>query len=121
MRIEQIFGAVAVIALLVIGAFAMTGGRTGGASAAPTAAATDGSAVLIGEAGADACTCYEQAFATAQANPDILSTAYEAGYGACRDYAGAEGGAAWSWGYSNGIEGKASKRSCRAFRAMQAG
>ena len=119
MKVEQIFGAVALLALLVVGAFAMSGGRTGGATAATTATvAASGGLVLTGDAAADTCTCYEQAFATAGVQPDIQSTAYEAGYGACRDYAGQHGGAAWSWGYANGLEGKASKKSCRAYQAM---
>ena len=122
MKVEQVFGAVAVLALLVVGAFAMTGGRPGGATAATvTVAAASTGMVLTGDAGADACTCYEQAFQTARTNPDIQSLPYEAGYGACRDYAGAHGGAAWSWGYANGVEGKASKRSCRAYQAMLRG
>ena len=122
MKVEQVFGAVALLALLLVGAFAMTGGRTGGATAATaTVSAASTGMVLTGDAGANACICYEQAFQTARANPDIQSLAYEAGYGACRDYAGAHGGAAWSWGYANGVEGKASKRSCRAYQAMLRG
>ena len=123
MKVEQIFGAVAVVALLVVGAFAMSGGRAGGATAAvaTTASVPGGALVLTGDASADTCTCYEQAFATAGAQPDLLSAAYEAGYGACREYAGRQGGAAWSWGYSNGLEGKASKRSCRTFQSMSRG
>ena len=119
MKVEQIFGAVALLALLVVGAFAMSGGRTGGATAATaTVVAASGGLVLTGDAATDTCTCYEQAFATARTQPDITSTAYEAGYGACRQYAGQHGGAAWSWGYANGLEGKASKKSCRAYQAM---
>ena len=122
MKVEQVFGAVALLALLLVGAFAMSGGRTGGATAATaTVSAASTGLVLTGDAVADTCTCYEQAFQSARANADVQSLAYEAGYGACRDYAGAHGGAAWSWGYANGAEGKASKKSCRAYQAMLKG
>ena len=118
MKVEQVFGAVAILALLVVGAFALTGG--GGAKAQSPVAAT-AALVLTGDAAQDTCTCYEEAFRRGQSGAPITGTAYEAGYGACRQYAGEHGGAAWSWGYSNGSQGLSAKRSCRAYQAMVRG
>ena len=115
MRIETVFGIIAVVALIVLGGYALKSGK--GDARAPAAQA--GPVVLASAGGLDSCTCYEQAFKAGRRDPDPTSAAYEAGYGACRESAGQMGGEAWSWGYRNGIEGKASNRSCSAFKRLQ--
>ena len=108
MRIETVFGIVAVGLLLALGAFALSSGERGG-SVVPSAAAAD-----VGAGGLDACACYEQAFAAASRNADPQRPLYEGGYLTCRESAGRPGGQAWSAGWANGAAGAASKRSCRA-------
>ena len=107
MRIETIFGAVAVLALIVLAAFALSSGQGGVQAAVPSGAAS-----AAARTGFDACTCYEQAFASAAADADHTRPAYEGGYGACREGAGRAGGEAWSAGWIAGAEGKSSKRRC---------
>ena len=105
MRIETIFGAVAVLTLIALAAFALTSGKGG------VQAATPGSAVLGSSVGADACGCYDQAYDAARANPDHTRPAYEGGYGACREAAGRVGGDAWSAGWSAAADGR--RKACR--------
>lgn len=111
MRIETIFGAVAVLTLIVLAAFALTSGKGASVQAATPQV---GQTVLVATAGTDTCACYEQAFDAARLDADFTRSAYEGGYGACRETAGRSGGDAWSMGWVAGMEGKASKRSCRA-------
>ena len=109
MRIETIFGAVAVLTLIVLAAFALSSGRgasgKGGAQAAMRAQAASVSS-------GDACTCYAGAYEAARAHPDFTRPAYEGGYGACREAAGRQGGDAWSAGWRAGMEGGRKPRAC---------
>ena len=110
MRIETIFGAVAVLTLIALAAVALSSGG-GGVRAATV---RDASSLAATEAGTGACACYEQAFSMAATDPDYTRPAYEGGFGACREASGRAGGEAWSAGWRAGMEGRASARSCRA-------
>ena len=105
MRIETVFGGIAVIALLAIGGFAMTGGR------APARAASAPAASL--EPTADLCGCYLAAADQAARNPDVTGPAYEGGYGACRESAGVQGGRAWTAGWAFGVGDRSARMACR--------
>ena len=104
MRIETIFGAVAVLALIVLAAFALSSGKGGVQAATPS-----GDTAFVLTAGSDACTCYSQAADAAARNPDFTRPAYEGGYGACRETAGRTGGDAWAAGWVAGMEGKSAR------------
>ena len=104
MRIETIFGAVAVLTLIVLAGFALSSGKGGVRAATPDGALA---------AGGDACACYVRAAQAALADPDFTRPAYEGGYGACREAAGRAGGDAWSAGWRVGAEGRGAGRAAR--------
>jgi hypothetical protein len=110
-RIETVFGAVLVIVLLVIGAYAMTSGKRSVQAGMQGASVV--AAVPTTSAGS-ACACYEGAYETALGGAASTGTLYEAGYGACHERSGRTGGQAWTAGWKAGAEGRSSKRSCKA-------
>ena len=111
MRIETIFGAVAVLTLIALAAFALSSGAGTGVQAA-----TPSAQPVLASSGGDTCGCYRQAYEAARANPDFTGPTYEGGYGACREAAGREGGNAWSAGWQDAMDGRSVLRACRGER-----
>ena len=104
MRIETIFGAVAVLALGVLAGIALTSNKD-----VQAATSRDGGAIAA--IGADVCGCYDRAYEAARSDPDYTRPTYEGGYDACRKSAGRAGGGAWSAGWDAAMAGR--RRACR--------
>lgn len=71
-----------------------------------------------GNANKDICTCYEQAYAFGARYDDIGSDMYRGGYQACESRLGPDGAQAWTFGWSNGMAGASSRKSCRGYLAQ---
>lgn len=75
---------------------------------------------FTGNANKDLCTCYEQAYAygARAGENDISSDTYRGGYQACSSRLGPDGGNAWTWGWSNGMNGPGTPKNCRGYFAQ---
>ena len=76
---------------------------------------------FTGNANRDICTCYEQAYAFGDKyddETDIQTDIYRGGYQSCEARLGPDGARAWTFGWSNGMAGATSRKSCRGYLAQ---
>ncbi|MDZ7629416.1 MAG: hypothetical protein U5J99_13530 [Parvularculaceae bacterium] len=119
-NIEAVFGGI--LALVVLGAAifmvagnGFNGGPTPLPGPKPPYSGDDGQLVDIG-AGDVSCQCYDQGFALAGKNVDVLSSQYRTGFESCRAIGGAEAGDYWTAGWNARLSAKPFQASCRSYR-----
>lgn len=119
-NIELLFGAVLGLAALaaavagLMGAFGGVGSSTG-AGGNVVATAPSASVAPLAQSYADICQCYRQGMALAGTGVTVLSSQYRTGFMQCRAVFGAEGGDAWTAGWTARSEGKLVGAGCRSW------
>ncbi|HNR75713.1 MAG TPA: hypothetical protein PKM48_01185 [Parvularculaceae bacterium] len=118
-NIELVFGGLLALAALIAAIVAL-GGNFGGLQSPGTSAPIkapdiNAGAAPAGQAYSDICQCYRGGMDLAGTSATVLSSQYRTGFMQCRAAFGAQGGDAWTAGWTARAEGKVVGAGCRSW------
>jgi len=120
-KIETVFGGLLIVFVVAAASYALIGtwlAPSSGSAPSQAAAALPDAGADSPVAVKDLCGCYRRAVTVAaQENLDVASPLYKAGFTACRERFGSEGGDYWTAGWRARSEDPRRPKSCRAWQS----